>query len=1026
MNKRKVEWATSDSTNTDLQSRSKYNISNKRGCIGERFLLIWVNATIDQSNQNYQTILTQLKSVANIVNIFTDLDTCVDFLTSVEEVKACLILDDIFGEKLIPLIHDFAQVHTIYILSNKDCKDENMSKKWSKVTGVYTEIAPICESLQQPVKQFNQNSIAVSFVPVDEVGSVRNLNQLEPLFMYTQIFKEILLEMEYNQQSIEKFTTYCRNSDYGSTINIARFEEEYNPQMAIWWYTYPSFICSLLNNALRMMESNTIIHMGFFIRDLHHQIKELHQQQIDSYDGKSFTVYRGQGLSTSDFDQLQKTKGGLMSFNNFLSTSKSRKVSLDYADSSSMNTDTVGILFEIIIDPSVSTTPFAVIRDFSYYKMEAEVLFSMHTIFRIGEINKAHDTKPIYRVELKLASDDDQQLRALTECMREEIGCGTGWASLSALLVRIGHFDKAEELHKVLLDKISDNTQEAPYYNNLGYIKNEQGDHEEAIRCYEKALESYKKVLPSDNQSMANCYNNIGSVYESMGEYAKALEFYEKGLAINEKTAPSGHESFDIFYNNIGSVYSNMGDFSKAMLFYKKGLEIREKVLLPNDPKLASSYNNIGRLHQDMGDYVQARLFFEEALNIWQKTLPPTHPDLMISYTNIGFACMTEGEYVKALSFYGKVHEIYQKTLRLNHPDFAGYYNNIGLVYKNMGQYSEALSSYEKALEILQNSLSPNHPYLATTYNNMATMYDILGQYSKALSLHEKVLEIREKTLPSTHPDFSQSYNNIGSVYDNMMDYEKALSYYERSLEVCEKTLPLDHPYIVTAYNNIAGVYDSMEEYSKAISFYEKALEICQRSLSPDHLDLADLYNNIGTVYDNIEDYSKALSFLEKALKIRHKILPSNHPDLGYIYNNLGSLFDSTKDYTKALSYYEKTREIFEKSLPANHSDLAVLYSNIASMYDSMEEYSNALSFYEKALEIRQQILPSEHPSLTSSYQDIAMVYYNIKNYQKALFHAQQALPILQNCLSPTDADLIGIQGFIETVKKEIALSNIS
>ena len=1015
MNKRKVTW-----DNSDLQSRSKYNISSKRRCIGERFLLIWVNTTIDQSNQNYQIILAQLKSIANTVNIFNELDTCVDFLTSVEHVKACLIVDDIFGEKLIPLIHDFVQVHTIYILSNKDFKDEKTSKTWSKVIGVYTEIAPICESLHQPVKQFNQNSIAVSFVPVAEVGSDGNLNQLEPLFMYTQIFKEILLELEYNQQSIEHFTAYCRNGDYGSANNITRFEKEYNSQMAIWWYTYPSFIYSLLNNALRMMESNTIINMAFFIRDLNHQIKELHQQQIDSYDGKSFTVYRGQGLSNSDFEKLQKTKGGLMSFNNFVSTSKRREVSLDYADSSSMNTDTIGILFEMTIDPFVSTIPFANVQDVSYYQMEeAEILFSMHTIFRIGEINKVHDTKPIYRVELKLTSDDDEQLRALTERMREEIGGGTGWTSLSTLLVRVGHFDKAEELHKVLLGKISDKSEEAPYYNNLGYIKNEQGDHEESIRYYEKALECYKTVHPCDNQSMGNCYNNIGSVYESMGEYSKALAFYEEGLAINEKTVPSVHPSFDIFYNNIGSVYSNTSDFSKAILFYKKGLEIREKVLLSNDPKLASSYNNIGRMHQDVGNYKQARLFFEKALDIWQKTLPPTHPDLMISYTNIGFACIMEGEYMKALSFYGKVHEIYQKTLRLNHPDFAGYYNNIGLVYKKMGQYSEALSSYEKALEILQESVSKNHPHLATTYNNMATVYDILGQYSKALSLHEKVLEIRQKTLPSTHPDFSQSYNNIGSVYDNMKDYEKALSYYERSLEVCQKTLSPDHPYVVTAYNNIAGVYESTEENSKAISFYEKALEICQKTLSPDHLDLADLYNNIGTVYNNMEEYSEALSFFEKALKIRGKVLPSTHPDLGSTYNNLGSLYDSMKDYTKALAYYEKTREIFEKSLPSNHSDLAVLYSNIASVYDRMKEYSNALSFYEKTIEIRQQILPPEHRSLTSSYQDIAVVYYNIKDYHKALFHAQQALDILQNCLSPTDSDLTDIQRFIDTVKKK-------
>jgi hypothetical protein len=88
--------------------------------------------------------------------------------------------------------------------------------------------------------------------------------------MYTQLFKEILLEMTYDEQSIKHFISYCRNGNYGSPTNITRFKNEYNPHLAIWWYTYPSFVFSLLNDALRMLESDTIINMGFFVCDLHH------------------------------------------------------------------------------------------------------------------------------------------------------------------------------------------------------------------------------------------------------------------------------------------------------------------------------------------------------------------------------------------------------------------------------------------------------------------------------------------------------------------------------------------------------------------------------------------------------------------------------------------------------------------------------------------------------------------------------------------------------------------------------------
>ena len=106
--------------------------------------------------------------------------------------------------------------------------------------------------------------------------------------MYTKLFKEILLEMSYNEQSTKNFTAWCRKGDYGSPLNITRFENEYEPNLAIWWYTYPSFIYSLLNCALRLLEADTIINMGFFIRDLNRQIEQMHQKRVNDYHGKPF------------------------------------------------------------------------------------------------------------------------------------------------------------------------------------------------------------------------------------------------------------------------------------------------------------------------------------------------------------------------------------------------------------------------------------------------------------------------------------------------------------------------------------------------------------------------------------------------------------------------------------------------------------------------------------------------------------------------------------------------------------------
>ncbi len=104
-----------------------------------------------------------------------------------------------------------------------------------------------------------------------------------------------------------------------------------------------------------------------------------------------------------------------MSFNNFLSTSLDREVSLAFAESNQYNPDLVGVLFKITISPSIFTSPFANIRNNSYYHEEEEILFSMHSVFRIGQVQQIHKNGRLWQVDLTLTSDNDPQLHALTK-----------------------------------------------------------------------------------------------------------------------------------------------------------------------------------------------------------------------------------------------------------------------------------------------------------------------------------------------------------------------------------------------------------------------------------------------------------------------------------------------------------------------------------------------------------------------------------------------------------------------------------
>ncbi|CAF0916877.1 unnamed protein product [Adineta steineri] len=746
-----------------VENRRRINMQRMQNVV-----LIWLNDNINENDADCNNTIKLLKRVVSNVNTFTDGEQCVDFIQTITNNKICMIVAGELGEHIVPHVHDMFQVDTIFIFCNNQEWHKQWIKEWPKIKGIFTDITSICEALKRTVPQCEENAISISFVAPNT-----KFDQLDPSFMYTQILKEILLTINFENKHIKEFITYCRETSAENEHdlhNIEKLERDYHNHIPIWWYTYECFLYRTLNCALRLMDVDIIVRMGFFMNDLHRDIQRLHSEQFHGEQSKkTFTVYRGQCLSKEAFTEMTKTKCGLLSFNNFLSTSKDRDVSLLFALQAATNPDLVGVLFVMSINPTHSTTPFASLTDVSHFDDEDEVLFSMHTIFRIGDIKAMKENEHVYEVNLTLTNDNDQDLRTLTDRIRQETFADKkGWYRLGFLLIKMGQYKKAQEVYETLLHQHTDESDKASVYHQLGRIKYNEGEYQEALCYYEKALVVRQQSLTLNHPDLGDSYNNIGGVYYSKGNYLKALSYYEKALAIRQQSLPSNHPDLGGSYNDIGIVCYCMGNYSTALSYLEKALAIWQQSLPSNHPYLSTSYNNIGNMYYRMGDYPKALSYYEKALAIWQQSLPPNHPDLALP-------C-----------------------------------DNIGEVYNSMGDYSQALSYYEKALEIRRQLLSSNHPDFAMSYNYIGGAYSKVGDYPKALSYYEKAFAIKEQSLPSNHPDFAMCYNNIGMVYENMRDYSKAHSFYERAVQTGEQSLPTNHP-------DVQGYRENLEIVKKKL-----------------------------------------------------------------------------------------------------------------------------------------------------------------------------------------------------------------
>jgi hypothetical protein len=112
------------------------------------------------------------------------------------------------------------------------------------------------------------------------------------------------------------------------------------------------------------------------------------------------------------------------------------------------------VLFQITIDITVVAdniygVVFANISDLSMTPEEQEILFSPGGVFRIESIDKNGES---WSVNLILTNDYDPHLRERMNDVRKDIDGPTGRHRLANLLVKMGEFETAKDIYRVLLD----------------------------------------------------------------------------------------------------------------------------------------------------------------------------------------------------------------------------------------------------------------------------------------------------------------------------------------------------------------------------------------------------------------------------------------------------------------------------------------------------------------------------------------------------------------------------------------------
>ncbi|CAF1185592.1 unnamed protein product [Rotaria sp. Silwood1] len=535
---------------------------------------------------------------------------------------------------------------------------ESLSLIWldAEIKGLFTDKQQLVTRIQSDRERKKKGD-----EPILITVQGQSTSELNGQFVHSQIFIDVLLRIKSTPADKDELISRCSTIYKGneSDLKVVReFSKKYSPDKALWWYTRESFLYRILNKALRVQNTDLLFLFRFFIVDL--------QQQLNNNRCSSpVRLYRGQMMAKDELKVLCNSVDQFISINSFFSTSVDRYVALGFLDPSS---DDFGqVLFDIDADPTVTTKPFADITKLSYFSNEKEILFMLGSIFRIVGVRNDNQ---VWIIKMVLCSDDDHNLKAIFEHMKNEHGGGEkNLLSFGNVLADMGKFDEAEKYYLRLLDQLPpDEPDIARCYHGLGNVTDEKGDYDSSLEWHEKSLKMRIKALKPDHPHLAPSYISIGCDHFNKSDYPKALESYNTALEIIKKAFGESHPDIAMCLNNIGCVYERQKNYSKALECHQQALDIRLDYLPKDHPEVAQSHHNMGNIYRCQGEYDLALQHYNESLEIKTKSLPPEHRDIALTLENIGNIYKDKKEYHRALEYYKKAEHIYCHSLPPTHP----------------------------------------------------------------------------------------------------------------------------------------------------------------------------------------------------------------------------------------------------------------------------------------------------------------------------------------------------------------------
>jgi hypothetical protein len=247
----------------------------------EGTVLFWLLSSSDEL-ADLSDPIASLQNIIKDTRVFFNPDQSIDELATITDLTIFLVLGPT-QSNLLPILHTFDYLRHIYLT-----KPHDYAQHTSQVRGVFPTIQQLLPQLTRDARMAQQKDSHLIITnmgdPIQSHRSIADLQTSKADFQWKQAMIDIILDtptrptQNIHQDLINEWRLVYR-SNVAQTRFINEFEAAYDPSNAIYWYTRDTFLCKMVNIALRTENIVVIWRLRFYIQDLYRQLQRLCHEQ---------------------------------------------------------------------------------------------------------------------------------------------------------------------------------------------------------------------------------------------------------------------------------------------------------------------------------------------------------------------------------------------------------------------------------------------------------------------------------------------------------------------------------------------------------------------------------------------------------------------------------------------------------------------------------------------------------------------------------------------------------------------------